>query len=233
LQERYVRKYLWCKTCRKKYRATAYKGSWLYGTKLKPRQLFALLWAWQNRKSPDTACLLARVSYLTVGRWYGRFRERLPEAAATLRGLVQIDESYFGRQRSRQPQLIVTGAIEPDTRKVCLRITNARSQEALERFVQDNIKQGTLVVSDKWYAYEELPLLGYGHESWNHSTGQFAGTNQIEGLWSSMKRHLNCTAVSPQTTSKLSATNGWLGRTSQAGSPRQKTSYGLRLFRIS
>ena len=47
-----------------------------------------------------------------------------------------------------------------------------------------------LVITDKWYAYQELPLLGYAHESWNHASGQFAGTNQIECLWSSMKRYL-------------------------------------------
>src|SRR5512141_2861499 len=127
LQERYVRKYLWCRHCRKKYRATAYRGSWLYGMKLKPKQLFVLLWCWQHKKSPDTARLLAGVSYTAVQRWYQRFREQVPEATVTLQGLVQIDESYFGKQRSKQPQTIVTGAIEPDTRQVMLRITNSRS----------------------------------------------------------------------------------------------------------
>lgn len=190
LQERYVRQYLWCKHCRKKYRATAHQGSWLYGMKLSPRQLFVLLWCWQHKKSPDTARLLARVSYPTVGRWYQRFREQVPEAVVTLEGLIQIDESYFGKQRSRQPQLIVVGAIEPDTRKVMLRITNTRSQDALEQFVQDYVKLGTLVSSDKWYAYEELPLLGYPHEAHNHSVGDYANTNQAEGIWSSMKRYL-------------------------------------------
>jgi hypothetical protein len=77
LQERYVGKYLWCPVCRKKYRATAWRGS-------------------------------------------------------------------------------------------CgLRVTDSRSQEALEQFVQDYVRQGSLVVSDKWWAYEELPLLGYVHESHN------------------------------------------------------------------
>lgn len=190
LQERYVRKYLWCPACRKKYRATAYKGSWLYGTKLKPKQLFVLLWCWQRKKSPDTARLLAQVSYTTVARWYARFREHVPEATVTLTGVVQMDESYFGKLRSNQLQRIVTGAIEPDTRKVMLRITDSRSQSALEQFVQDYVKPGTLVVTDKWYAYEELPLLGYAHESHNHSDGDYSRTNQAEGVWSSMKRYL-------------------------------------------
>lgn len=190
LQERYIRRYLWCMVCRRKYRATAWNGSWLYGMKLTPKQLFVLLWCWQHKKSPDTARLLARVSYTTIERWYRRFREQVPDEAPLLKGLVQIDESYFGKLRSNQPQTIVVGAIEPHTRRIALRITNSRGQDALERFVQDYVRTGSLVVSDKWWAYQELPLLGYSHESWNHSTGQFAGTNQAEGIWSSMKRYL-------------------------------------------
>ena len=42
---------------------------------------------------------------------------------------------------------------------------------------------------DKWWAYDELELLGYVHESWNHSKGRFAGTNQGENIWSVTKRH--------------------------------------------
>ena len=190
LQERYVRKYLWCRICRKKFRATAHQSSWLYGMKLTPKQLVVLLWCWQQKKSPDTARLLAGVSYTTAARWYQRFREQVPSATVTLQGVVQMDESYFGKQRSHQRQRIVTGAIEPDTRKVMLRITDSRSQEALEGFVLDYVKPGTLVLSDKWYAYQELPLLGYAHESHNHSVGDYGRTNQAEGIWSSMKRYL-------------------------------------------
>jgi ribosomal protein L37AE/L43A len=215
LQERYVRKYLWCGHCRKKYRPSSYRSSWLYGMKLKPKQLFVLLWCWQQKKSPDTARLLAHVSYTTAARWYQRFREQVPAAPALLESLVQIDESYFGRQRSKQPQLIVVGAIEPDTRKVMLRITNSRSQDALEQFVTDYVAKGTMVVSDKWYAYQELPLLGYGHESWNHSTGEFAGTNQAEGIWSSMKRYLRKLYGSVPTKNLQLICNEWMARQNQ------------------
>lgn len=226
LRPRYVRKYLWCSGCRRKYRPTAYKGSWLYGMKLQPKQLFVLLWCWQNRKSPDTACLLSAVSYTTVQRWYTRFRDHLPdEAAALLADLVQIDESYFGKLKSRQPQTIVAGAIEPHTRRIALRITNSRGQDALEQFVLDSVRPGTLVVSDKWYAYEELPLLGYGHESWNHSSGQFAGTNQIEGLWSSIKRYLRKLYGCVPTKNLQVILNEWMARQNSPGLFASPTNY--------
>ena len=65
----------------------------------------------------------------------------------------------------------------------------AGDRQPLEQFVQDYIVAGSLVVSDKWWAYDELELLGYAHESWNHSKGRFAGTNQGENIWSVTKRH--------------------------------------------
>ncbi len=41
----------------------------------------------------------------------------------------------------------------------------------------DAVKPGSLVITDKWYAYNELPLLGYCHESHNHSKGDYGNTN--------------------------------------------------------
>lgn len=189
LQENYTQKYLWCRSCRKKYRATSYRGSWLYGMKLNPRQLFILLWCWQERKSTEATMLKAEVSYTTMQRWYMRFRRQLPDTLPVLDGVVQMDESYFGKRRYKQTQHIVVGAKDPTTGQIALRITDSRDREPLERFVQDFIRPGSLVVTDKWWAYDELPLLGYGHESWNHSKGHFAGTNQGENVWSVSKRH--------------------------------------------
>ena len=212
MRQNYKQKYLWCSGCRRKYSPTAHKGSWLYGMKLSYRQLFMLLWCWQNKMSPGTTRLKAELSYTTVQRWYERFRIHTPESIVQLTDLIQADESYFGKQKSVQDQLIVVGAINPVTRQVALRITNSRSQESIESFVQDYVAQGALIVSDKWYAYQELPLLGYSHESWNHSLGHFAGTNQIEGLWSSIKRYLRKLYGCVPTKQLQSILNEWTAR---------------------
>jgi transposase-like protein len=190
LAENYRRKYLWCKWCRKKYRATTYKGSWLYGMKLSPRQLFILLWCWQHRKSPDTARLMALVSYTAVQRWYLRFRTELPKSdEVKLAELVAADESFFGRLRSRQDQEIVAGVISHLNR---LRLITAgqRDAETLSRFICETVEKGALVLTDEWRGYNDLEFYGYGRESWNHARGRLAGTNQIERVWSAMKRHL-------------------------------------------
>lgn len=194
LRENYRQRYCWCGNCRKKYRATAHRGSWLYGMKLRPRQLFMLLWCWQHKKSLEATLLKADVSYPTAARWFERFRAHLPDTTPLLEGLVQADESYFSKQRSKQAKYIVTGAVELNTGRKALRITGdhctGRSQEVLEQFIQDTVKPGSLVVTDKWYAYGELPLLGYEHESHNHSKGDYANTNGAERIWSVAKRHM-------------------------------------------
>ena len=143
LHENYCNKYLWCKLCRKKYRPASYQASWLYGMKLSPRQ----------------AVHPAR-------RWFARFRKQLPgssKLAAMLEGVVQVDESYFGKRRSKQPQHIVVGAKDTTAGRIALRITDSRDRQPLEQFVQDYIVAGSLVAIDKWWAYDELELLGYAH----------------------------------------------------------------------
>ena len=54
----------------------------------------------------------------------------------------------------------------------------------------DAVKPGSLVITDKWYGYDELPLLGYYHKSHNHSKGDYGNTNQAELMWSIAKRHM-------------------------------------------
>jgi transposase-like protein len=190
LQENYRAGYLWCRLCRKKYRPTAYKGSWLYGMKLRPRQLFVLLWCWQHRKSPDTARLLARVSYATVERWYQRFRLQAPNSEAVRLGeLVAADESFFGKLRSKQEQEIVVGVIS-HLNQLRLVTVEQRDSATLSDFICQTVAEGALVLTDEWRGYNELELWGYSREAWNHSRGRLAGTNQIERVWSAMKRYL-------------------------------------------
>lgn len=190
LAENYRLKYLWCKRCRKKYRATAHKGSWLYGTKLQPAQLFRLLWAFQNRKSPDTARLLAATSYTSVQRWYQRFRTQLPHSdEIRLSELVAADESFFGKLRSKQDQEIVVGVIS-HLNHLRLVTVAQRDSETLSDFICETVKEGALVCTDEWRGYNELEFWGYTREAWNHSRGRLAGTNQVERVWSAMKRYL-------------------------------------------
>lgn len=114
---------------------------------------------------------------MTVNHWHECFRCNFPDQSdITLSELVQIDERCFDKQKSKQPQLIAADAIEqnPDANSVKradLKITNSRSKETQEQFVLESIREGALIVSDKWYGFDDLDILGYSHESWNHNQG--------------------------------------------------------------
>jgi hypothetical protein len=133
------------------------------------------------------------LSYVSIGRWLSRFRRHIPYNAdlePKLSGVVKIDESFFGKQRSKQIQAIVIGAIEADTSRIKLAIVPNREQETLEGFIQDNVEPGSTIVTDYWLGYIGLNDLGYEHYPFNHSKGEFSHTNQIESLWAEIKKHM-------------------------------------------
>ena len=72
-------------------------------------------------KSVGTTVDIVGVSYPTVRRWFRRFRALVPQSTLQLSGIVEVDESFFGKQKYGS-QTIVVGAIERDTRRVRLQI---------------------------------------------------------------------------------------------------------------
>lgn len=182
-----ARDYGWCAVCRVKVRPKA--ATWFRGSNLTYRQVFLLLWCFQNRQSPNTARLVAGVSYTTVRRWYWRFRLQLPSAAPKLSGIVEVDESFFGKQKYGH-QALVAGALERDTRRLRLQVIPDRAQDTLEGFLTATVARSSLLVTDYHGGYNDLEFYGYSHERCNHSNGHFGPTNQIENMWGVMKRHL-------------------------------------------
>jgi len=198
MKENYQKKYLWCSGCRRKWRYSAFRGTFVYGTKLSPKKLYQVLWCYLNRTNVETIRVLTGLSYTTIERWFNLLRENIPydsNSEPLLSGVVKVDESYLGKQKSMQSQVIVVGAIEadPDPRsgicRIRVRLTNSRSKECLESFCEQHIAKQASVVSDYWMGYADLELMGYEHYPFNHSRGEFSHTNQIEGLWSEIKRY--------------------------------------------
>lgn len=181
------REYGWCKTCRNKVRPKA--ATWMRNSNLKYRQIFGLLWCFQNRQSPGTARLVVGVSYTTVRRWYAKFRENLPAVIPELSGIVEVDESFFGKRKYGH-QTMVVGAIERDTRRLRLQVIPDRAQDTLELFLTTAVARNSLLFTDAHAGYHDLEFYGYTHERCNHSNGHFGPTNQIENMWGVMKRYL-------------------------------------------
>jgi len=186
---RFRRSYAWCKRCRIKISAKA--ATWLRSSKLSYRQIYQLIWCWQKRKNPGFIKDALGISYTAVRRWYERFRAHLPadDANQLLVDLAEIDESFFGKQRYDN-QKIVIGAIEPITRRIKLQLITDREAETFEAFVEANVNSGATIMTDRHPSYNDLSSMGYAHYAFNHSTGEYAQTNQIENLWGVIKRYM-------------------------------------------
>jgi hypothetical protein len=155
-----------------------------------------LLWCWQQKKSIEATKLKTGLSYPTISRWHERFRRQIPDdVVERLSGYIQEDESFFGKRKYKQPQLIVTGAIAgsiTNNGRVVFEITPRRDADILEGYTIRNIEAGSTIDTDKWGGYNDLANLGMGytHHSFDHSKGEFTCTNRIEGVWSIIKRYI-------------------------------------------
>lgn len=114
---------------------------------------------------------------------------------------VEIDESLFGHKRKYNFGRIgwgawVFGMVERGTRRaLAIWVPNRMIETLVAGLVQQFVKPGTTVISDKFSPYFILNSLGYIHIMVNHSENfvdPFTGThsNTIEGVWSQIKRKL-------------------------------------------
>lgn len=177
-------KYVWCETCRKK--ESIKSGTWLSGSNITPRNLYILALAWQQKQSPGSVRLFTGLSYSTIQRWYTRFRDVLPEARAPLTGVVEVDESYFGKRSHKQ--VLVAGAIERGGR-VKLAVINNRKRSSLLWFLLQNVSTGSTLLTDAHAGYIAAGR-HYNHIVCNHSSGNYGGTSGIENMWSRGKRQM-------------------------------------------
>ena len=129
------------------------------------------------------------LSYPTVSKWLRKLRSHLPVSREVLDGICEVDGSFFGRRKFRSQRLVI-GAINQKTKQVRLKIIKYRTRTEAEKFIQNTIKTGSLVLTDGFKGYNELPLLGYKWKACDHSIGYFGPTNHIENLWSVIKRAL-------------------------------------------
>jgi len=181
------RSYAWCRTCRLKHSLKA--ATWFKQSNLSFQKIWLLLWCWQYQKGVGATSDIAGVSYPTIRRWFRRFREHLPASDLQLSGIVEVDESFFGKQRFGT-QTIVVGAIERDTRRVRLQIIPDRAQDSLELFLTACVARSSHITTDAFSSYHDLEFYGYSHERCNHSNGHFGPTNMIENFWGVIKRSL-------------------------------------------
>lgn len=153
-----------------------------------------------------TVCAeLTGLSVRTTNSLYLRFRYRIAEqrerAKLPISGIVEVDESYFGRRRVKGKRgrgaygkTIVFGILKRDDHVYTEIIPNC-TRATLRKAIAGKLGTQAIIHSDGMSGYDGLVDLGYAqHYRVYHGRNEFAcGENHINGIesfWSYAKRRL-------------------------------------------
>ncbi len=178
-------KYLWCGSCRRKWSVKQQVG--FGSSKLSWRQILELITCWCGKQSPGDIITSTGISYWTIQRWPERLRARLPEDRSKLSGLVEIDQSWPGRQK-HDNQALIMGVIDRDTNEVRIKPIVSMEQDSIEGFLDAYVDPESLIHADAHGSHLALEDVGYGLVLCNHDRGHFGPTNRIENVWSCFDR---------------------------------------------
>ena len=184
---KFRKNYEYCPHCKKK---SSVKSETIFkGSNLTFKKIYMLIWAWQKKFGIGEIVEMIDLSYPTIERWFRRLRAALEPSDVVLEDIVEIDGSYFGRLKYGSQEL-VAGAINPGSNQLILQIVRNRDSKAVEDFVNNYIKRGSLIRTDGLASYNSESLEGYDHERCDHDNFYFGPTNHIENVWSVIKRAL-------------------------------------------
>ncbi len=147
---------------------------------------------------------LTRLNRNTINRYLKFFRQVIAEACereSPFKGVVEVDESYFGARRVRGRRgrgafgkTIVFGIYKRNGR-VYTEIVPDCSRSTLQAIIRGKVNLASIIHSDKWRAYDGLVDLGYKkHYRVNHGNDEFvkgkSHINGIENFWGLAKVRL-------------------------------------------
>jgi hypothetical protein len=156
--------------------------------KLPWRKLWGLLWAYINKVPIDQAGKLLGLSRPSLYRWYGLFRNHLPEQdEVRLEKTVQIDEAYFG---GRKKGVAVVAAKQRKTSKIAAFVVPASSVERhdVTPFLRQHIVPGSKLWSDGAAIYRGIAKHWPVEHAYDiHRKAEFSKTSEIEGFFGSFR----------------------------------------------
>jgi transposase-like protein len=147
------------------------------------------------------------VTYKCAWRMSKQIRSMMDEEVTSLLGEVEIDETLYGGSESNKHKnkrlnrgtgatgkTIVFGMVERGG-KVIATVVPDRQAKTLIPHVVKKVMPESIVYTDEWLAYSQLPAAGFQHKRVNHSQDVYvdgtASTNTIEAFWSLAKRGID------------------------------------------
>jgi len=196
------------KHCRKEI--SICKGTFFEMSKVSIDLILKLAYFWLSEANWTRIQTYLPISGVGVTDFFGYFRQLTIDNINTAEELiggpgivVEIDESKFAKRKYHRGKKcgdgswIFGGVERTDSRRFFAVPVMKRDAETLLPIIQAFIHPQSIIMSDKWSAYNNISKLeeGYDHQTVNHSknfvdplTG--ACTNRIECKWSKLKQKI-------------------------------------------
>ena len=200
------------------YTKRDYKGTFLHGTHLPAWKIVCFANQWLNESwNHHTVIKCLKITRATSVDWRSFCSEVTDkwfseqEAIGGVGVEVEIDETLIAKRKYHRGRILgqiwVFGGIERiSKKKFVIPLLNEdveqekRSKETLLPLITKYIKPGSIIYSDSWKPYHDIPSLGYQHFMINHSEKFVDGpihTQNIERFWRSLKESVKRPGIIP------------------------------------
>jgi transposase-like protein len=173
--------------------------------------LYAMYLLVTARKGISSLQLAKEIGVTQKTAWFmlGRLREACsaPDSIDKLRGIVEIDEAFFGGKEGNKHESKKLRAGRGPVGKVAVlgmrerggrtraKVTELRTLDAIHGEIHANVEIGSQLYTDDHMVFSDLDGLFFRHDAVSHAAGEYArgpvSTNSIESVWAVLKRGIH------------------------------------------